>query len=275
MGSGKGGGGSLDFGDMQALINQAAQANRIDTNTPFGSATFSGPGRNQLDVTFSPEQQQLFEGQLGIQNMLSQFGGDLAGQLSGTPITGEGLPGLPDPISIDDINRNRVEDALFSRGEARLQPRLDTERRRLEQQLTNRGIPIGSEAFEREMENFNQRSDDAFAALTQDAILAGGAEQSREAALQQALGGFQAGLRQQGLGERTGLRNQQLFELASVLGQASPQQPSFPAPGQVDAMGAANLSFANAAQQQARRDGGKGQLAGGIGQLGSAAFGFF
>ena len=267
----KGDSGGLDLDDARDLIALAANTNRIDTRTPFGSALFSGPNRRELDITLSREQQALLEGQEGIQQNLLNFGGDLASALSGGPVTGEGLPGLPDPVSVNDVNRNRVEDAIFDRGATRLDRAFGDRRRALEQQLTDQGIPRGSEAFERAISLLGEQENDARSSLINDAIIGGGAEQSREAALLQSLTAQQAGLRQQGLGERTGLRNQQLFELARILGQTTPTQPTFPGPSQVDTMGATNLAFANQAGQQNRQDAKKGQTADTASQIGRAA----
>jgi len=93
---------------------------------------------------------------------------------------------------VDDFSadRSRVEDALFSR----LNPKLQQDRAALETQLSNQGIKLGSAAFDRAMNNFGQQSNDARMA----AIMAGGQEQSRMAGLarDQAMFGNDAGLRQ-------------------------------------------------------------------------------
>jgi hypothetical protein len=78
---------------------------------------------------------------------------------------------------VDDFSadRSRVEDALFSR----LNPKLQQDRSALETQLSNQGIKLGSAAYDRAMGNFGQQSNDARMA----AIMAGGQEQSRLAGL--------------------------------------------------------------------------------------------
>jgi len=78
---------------------------------------------------------------------------------------------------VDDFSadRSRVEDALFSR----LNPQLQRDRSAMETQLSNQGIKLGSAAFDRAMNQFDQKSNDA----RMGAILAGGQEQSRLAGL--------------------------------------------------------------------------------------------
>lgn len=101
----------------------------------------------------------------------------LAGYGPTMGLMGEGsVPSLRTSY-VDDFSadRSRVEDALFSR----LNPKLQQDRSALETQLSNQGIKLGSAAYDRAMGNFGQQSNDARMA----AIMAGGQEQSRMAGL--------------------------------------------------------------------------------------------
>ena len=71
--------------------------------------------------------------------------------------------------------RGRVEEALMSR----LNPSLERDRENLRTQLSNQGIKLGSDAFDRGMEDFGRQSNDARMA----AILGAGQEQNRLADL--------------------------------------------------------------------------------------------
>lgn len=68
-------------------------------------------------------------------------------------------------------DRKRVEDALFER----LNPQLDRSRSNLETSLANRGIKLGSAAYDRALEESNKAANDARIST----VLAGGQEQSR------------------------------------------------------------------------------------------------
>lgn len=90
-------------------------------------------------------------------------------------------------------DRQRVEDALMSR----INPRLEQDRAALDARLANQGIVPGSEAYNREIDRFNQGATDA----RMQAILAGGQEQSRLADLEAQRAGFQNAAQAQAFGQ--------------------------------------------------------------------------
>jgi len=127
-------------------------------------------------------------------------------------------------------DRQRTEDALYSR----LNPQLERDKAALETQLSNQGIKLGSEAYDRAMQNFGQQSNDARMA----AILNSGQEQSRLASLAQQSANFgnsanvdmynaAMGARQQGLQEQFALRNQPINEISALLSGSQVSQPNF------------------------------------------------
>jgi hypothetical protein len=87
-------------------------------------------------------------------------------------------PGQSDPYGMD-VSRQSVEGALYQRTAARLDPQWQEQEQALSAQLANQGIPIGSAAYNAEMDRFSRAKNDAYAAANNDAILAGGGEQSR------------------------------------------------------------------------------------------------
>jgi len=91
----------------------------------------------------------------------------------------------------------------------RLAPQLQQGRERLEQQLANQGIQLGSEAYDRAIRNFDQKQND---------ILLGATTQ-----------GFGVGqqARQQALQEQAYLRNEPLNTLSAVRTGAQVQGPQF------------------------------------------------
>ncbi len=90
--------------------------------------------------------------------------------------------------------RNRVEDAMYGRSTSRLDPQWQQAASGLESKLANQGLRPGDAAWETQMDNFNRARNDAYSSARQDAIIAGGAEATREF-------GMDLGRRQQTVGE--------------------------------------------------------------------------
>ncbi len=111
----------------QELIGQQAQANRVDQTTPFGSVSYSGPYRSNLEFTLTPQLQALLDERIG----LAQAGADEA----------SGLVGAADfsPVSAQDTTA--VAQALFDRSLGRAQPFMDRRRQVLQESLDASGNP--------------------------------------------------------------------------------------------------------------------------------------
>jgi hypothetical protein len=240
---GKGGGGSAppppDYagaarataqGDLEAA-RTAAAANRVNQITPYGKLTYS-MNPNDVDQwgnamwtatqSLSPEQQQL----LDYQNKTSIGLGEL---------TGKGLgyveKMLDNPFSTKDLASigfdpgQSYQDAYMKR----LQPQINQGREALNVDLANRGIPVGSEAWNRaQMNQANKENDLMLGATTQ---------------------GFGTGLsaRQQGFSEASYLRNEPLNTLNAVRTGAQVTNPNFVSvPQQATTKGADLLGAATA-----------------------------
>jgi hypothetical protein len=98
------------------------------------------------------------------------------------------LPGQRvDPRSFSEIPniggseeaRRRIEDAMMARARAQLDPVFEDQQRRLEQQLANRGLAPGSEAYETELNRFMDARNRAYEQAQQGAVLAGSQEAQR------------------------------------------------------------------------------------------------
>lgn len=98
-----------------------------------------------------------------------------------------------DPRSYGNLNQYRgdVESAFFNRQSSLLQPQFQQQREALEQDLADRGIPIGGEAYNDAMGNLERNHLDAQQRIANDAVLAGGAEAQRQL-------GMELGVNQQG-----------------------------------------------------------------------------
>jgi hypothetical protein len=241
----------------------AVAANRVNQYTPYGSLEYTMSGEDKYGnpmwsatQKFSPEQQKL----LDIQNQLSYGVGQLG--TKGLEYVGQQLQNPFDVNKLPSIGINPSEtysDAIMRR----LQPQMQQGRDKLEQQLANQGIQIGSEAYDRAIRNFDQRQND---------LLLG--------AQTQGLGvGLQA--RQQQLGELAYRRNEPLNVLSALRTGSQVTAPTYVNSAQQattagpDLLGAAGMQYNAAmgdfnAKQAAQANFNQGLM--GLGSAGIMAF---
>jgi len=219
-------------GDIEAA-RLATAANRVNQITPYGELRYS---TNPADVdqwgnqmwtatqTLSPAQQRL----LDYQNKTSEGLGELTGTgldyvrgMLQDPFTTKNLPSL-------GINAGQTyQDAYMQR----LAPQIQQGRERLEQQLANQGIQLGSEAYDRAMRNQAQRENDLLLGATTQGFGVG--QQARQSALQ----------------EQAYLRNEPLNTLSAVRTGAQVQGPTFVNPAMqantagADILGATQMGY--------------------------------
>lgn len=262
----------MDLANAQSNANQqaiktSAQFNQINQNTPFGSVSWSGaigsPDRT-MNVSLSPAMQQ----QLDLQNKTATtMLGQAVNRANALPQTPFSLSGLPQMPGVGDFSGDatRMEQATFDRAKNLMAPQFADQQRSMQTQLANQGIPIGSEAYTRAMDQMARSQNQAYENAALSAVGAGRQEQSRLFGLGQAA-------RQQGLNERVLERRMPYEELAALLGGA-PQQPmpQFGQPAQysaspVDVMSPAMANY-NAQMQRYQSN------LGGLYGLGSALLG--
>jgi len=249
-------------GNLEAA-RQATAANRVNQVTPYGNLSYAITGADPYGnptwtatQTLSPAQQQL----LDYQNQTSLGLGRLAGQGLGyvenmlnTPFDVSRLPST-------GFNPSQSYQEAYMQ---RLAPQLQQGREQLQQQLANKGIDIGSEAYDRAMMQQAQRENDLLAAATTQGFGVG--QQARQSALQ----------------EQAYLRNEPLNTLSAVRTGAQVQGPQFVNSAQQattagpDILGAAQMGY-NAqmgdfnAQQAAQANFNQGLM--GLGSAGIMAF---
>ena len=295
--------------DPNALLQQDAAANRITQFTPYGNLLFGSVGdQGQFVQGQVPEggtaaaftQETPFQSNLralqenlgiGLATEAGQQFDQLAAQ---TPFDftanlpeysfqdATNLPALPTDF---EDTRRQVTKSVFDRQLGLLQPEFTRQQEDLAQNLANRGIPIGSEAYNQAINRLDTQQSEQTQRLAQAADVAGGAEASRtfgmtlQARNQAIADQLRANdlsnmARQAQLNERIGLRGQQFNELAALLGGPQIQRPTFFAPSAVNTLGANQLAqsaAANAYNQGMANDGsGMGGLFDLAGSLGSA-----
>lgn len=258
----------------QAILNNTQQV------TPYGTSSFEEIGTSRgtpqfrQTISLSPAQQRI----LDLQQQLSQstygLGNQQLGNIAQTvsqPLNFDGATPLPGQGDFA-AERQRVEDALYDRATSRLDPRFETERRRMETDLVNRGFTPGTEAYDRALDSYNRSRNDAYQQARNAAIGAAGAEQSR--LYSQALSG-----RQQGIQETLTQRNQPINELAALLG-TSPgvQMPSFSQPAQTgiaptDVVGPINMAYQGELNAYNQQQNARNSAMGGLFGLGGSVLG--
>jgi hypothetical protein len=187
----------------------ATAANRVNQITPYGSLKYDITGSDPYGnptytatQSLSPAQQQL----LDYQNQASIGLGRLAGQGLGYVENMLQTPFDTSKLPTTGFNPSQsYQDAYMQR----LAPQLQQGRERLAQDLANRGIDIGSEAYDRAMQSQAQRENDLLLGATTQGFGVG--QQARQSALQ----------------EQAYLRNEPLNTLSAVRTGSQVQGPSF------------------------------------------------
>jgi len=211
---------------------EAAAANRINQVTPYGNLTYTQAGEDAYGnpmwtatQTLSPAQQQI----LDLSNKLSIGTGELGG--TALKYVGQQLDKPFDLNQLPSLGINPSEtytDAYLRR----LAPSMQQGRDRLEQQLANQGIQIGSEAYDRAIRNFEQKQNDLMLGATTQ--------------------GFDVGQRARAarFGELAYQRNEPLNVLSALRSGSQVTPPSFiNAPMQATTAGPDLLSAAQAQGQ--------------------------
>ena len=157
-----------------------SQFNRLDTYSPSGSGTRYGytnktgqfvqgaaPQGNQSAVRSieSPWEKT-------IREMLQPASVDLTRRV----IT-DNIKGMPQAARARDTSKLATD--IFTSGYSRMAPQFEKENERLMQNLQNRGVPVGSEAFSDAYSDQKRSVNDALGELTMNATQAAQGEQSR------------------------------------------------------------------------------------------------
>ena len=191
---------NIDTAQANQLTNAVNQVdafgNRLDYSQD-GFRTFTNSDGKQVSIpiltatqTLSPEQARLRDLNQQTQQNIAQIGVDQSqriGSLLGSPI---------------NLNNDAVESRLMDLGTRRLNPQFARDEEALRTRLINSGIRQGSEAWNAEMGQFDQRRNDAMNQL----LLSG---------------------RGQAINEILTERNQPINEVSALMSGSQVQQPSF------------------------------------------------
>lgn len=217
-------------GNLEAA-RQATAANRVNQVTPYGNLSYAVTGQDPYGnptwtatQTLSPAQQQL----LDYQNQTSLGLGKLAGQGLGYVENMLNTPFDTSKLPSTGFNPSQTYQEAYMQ---RLAPQLQMGREQLAQDLANKGIDIGSKAYENAMRMQAQRENDLLLGATTQGFGVG--QQARQSALQ----------------EQAYLRNEPLNTLSAVRTGAQVQGPQFVNSAQQattagpDILGAAQMGY--------------------------------
>lgn len=185
-------------------------------------------------INLSEDQQRILDTQEANQIALGNMGTAKLGQVQDAYANPYSYSGLPEVYGANDLNaaRTRAEEAIYSR----IDPQFSRDYEALRTQLANQGIGMGTEAYNREIENFNKAKTDA----RMQAVLFGGQEADR-------LFGQSMANRQQSISEYDRQRNAPLNEYAALTGGNQVQNPQFQ---QYNYSGAQSPNYAQEVQNQ-------------------------
>ena len=145
---------------------------------------------------------------------------DQIGRVSANLAEPYSYEGLPDAPLADSDARQQSIDALYGQYKSRLDPRFKESGDALETRLATQGIGIGSDAYMKAMGIQSRDRNDAYQTALNNAIAAGGAEQSR-------LFGLQGTARTRAIQEYAAQRNAPLNEAAALMSGANINNPQF------------------------------------------------
>jgi len=226
--------GGASIGNLNPEIIRTQSQTPAVAPTREAFTTVSDPDKWTATTALNPEAQKAFDASQRMQTGLAQLGEQGVGQMGelfSTPFSIEGA------APVYGEHRQGVIDAMMARTDA--QKSRDEESKRA--QLVAQGIPVGSEAYSREMDRLDRQQTDA----RQQAEIA--AEQMAGMGYSSALQGRGQGIQEQLLQRQTPINEMSAFRTGSQVGM-----PQFQAYGQQQFTGGPN--YAGAAQQQGAYD---------------------
>lgn len=235
-----------------------------------------GTPRYQATTTLSPEQQGIFDRQMGLQTSLLDVGQDQLGRVGqslGMPLSFDTAPQGRSQLGDFAADRSRVEAALMQR----MQPYLDQRREQERTRLVNQGFADpASQGYSTAMDEVYRAENDARLA----AIAGAGQEQARLQGMDAQRAAFENEARQRAIQEAMLLRQTPINEIGALMSGSQVQLPQFVNTPQTgiqapDLQGATYASYQaqlNNAQQQAANNRAMTQ---GLFSLGGAGLGAF
>lgn len=204
-----------------------ARLNQIEEITPYGTSRYEPTGQTVDGIDqfrrvteLAPDQQRMLDAQNRAGVAYNELAAGQVGRVADAMATPFSYDGMPDAPRADREARDQVTDALYGQYTSRLDPRFAQQEADLRARLATQGITEGSEAYDRAMGNFGRERNDAYGSALNQAVAAGGAEQSR-------LFGLEASARERAIQEEAYRRQVPLNEASALMGQGAVTMPQF------------------------------------------------
>jgi hypothetical protein len=166
--------------DAKETARAETQFNRFDTYSPSGSGVRHGytDASGQFVGGVVPDNAQAAQKYIESQTdaAIRGLAEPAAVQLTQRVID-DNVTNMPDAARIKD--RGNVAQSIFDRTMSMMRPEIDKNQSRLLSNLQNRGLPVGSEAFNDSYTAQQRETDNMISRLAMDADIAAGQEQSR------------------------------------------------------------------------------------------------
>jgi len=233
----------------EGIIQAQTNANQINEVNPFGSSSYStgADGRVTRTTSMSPEETDM----LARLNQQRQRAMGTAGatfsqveQNARTPFNLDGIPQMPGDY---EQFRRQTEDKVYGAFRRRSDDRFAKEEQGMQQRLADQGIPVGSERWKAEMQQFGRTKSDADLDAQLTAFDAG----SRES---QNMFQNQGQLRNQAIDERQLMRDRPMQEYQTLMDGVSLNTPQYSQTQPVDVAGITQPFALNNQQVQLQRD---------------------
>ncbi len=129
--------------DPNELIDAQANANRVDSYSPYGSTVYKKVGEDEWrsDTEFTPELQGLFTKYLGSAGSDPISYHDYAVQPNLTNFNS-------DAYKWEDKSYDQYAGKMFDRAKGLLDPVYQRQNKDFEQSMANKGLPLGGEAYD-------------------------------------------------------------------------------------------------------------------------------
>lgn len=272
-------------GAQGAANREAAEATArlamTEEVSPFGTSTYEATGEEfevaggdpiaqyRRTVALNPEDQAQLGLQRNIARELLETGQGQLGRVSESFADPFTLDGLPPAASMNETARQGIEDSLYARSTARLDPQFQKRRSQLENQLVNQGFVRGSTGYNKAMQELGFQETDAYEQARRAASAGAISEQGR-------LFGLDAATRERALTEKLLERGMPLQELQALTGSAPginvPQFAPIPTASvnPADVVGANNAAYAASQNAYNQQMASNRATAGGLFGLGAA-----
>lgn len=172
--------------DPNEIIRTQAEVNRVNTESPYGKTSWTGDQDTGFTQTteLNPEMQGLLDQQIaqagssssGKPYMSRRMPDPVAGVPEYQQIVNQGSSPYSSDMSMGNYGDSQYQDlekALYNREMNLIQPQFDQENDRFAASMSDKGLPVGSEAYGDEYRLMADRQDRLSRDIALDSVLAG------------------------------------------------------------------------------------------------------